>query len=201
MDYKNYQESRDLTWKLLIRLCIYFLPVRVSDICKVLGIQVISYSKGRGLIERKGLVALCEKTDGFTIDRVIFYNDACVIGRQRFTVAHELGHILLRHGPSVINREPSPTDSPIEQAANVFASRLLAPACVLWGIGAHTAEDISRLCDISLAAAQFRAERMEQLYQREREFIQTRGKSCFLGSPLERSVYEQFKDYIDANRC
>ena len=64
--------------------------------------------------------------------------------RQRFTAAHELGHILLGHVGKfkLVNREPNEKDNPIEQAANVFASRLLAPACVLWGCGVKSHEEI-----------------------------------------------------------
>ena len=71
-----------------------------------------------------------------------------------------------------------------------FASRLLAPACVLWGCGVRSAEDIERLCDISRAAAEFRWSRMQELYRRQR----------FLTSPLERLVYAQFEDYIKGHR-
>ncbi len=51
------------------------------------------------------------------------------------SLAHELGHCLMHNGNGLYNHEPSETDNPIEQEANVFASRILAPACVLWGIG------------------------------------------------------------------
>lgn len=189
-----------MTWKLLIRTGIHRLPVRVSEICRVLGIRVVSYSQGQRLITRLDLQDNCIDNDGFTDSGIIYYNDSCVIGRQRFTVAHELGHILMHHSPSRINREPSSSDHPVEQAANVFASRLLAPACVLWGMGVHAAKDIADLCDISLAAATFRAKRMEQLYQREAEFRQKYARSCFLLSPLECQVYEQFREYIENHR-
>lgn len=69
----------------------------------------------------------------------------------------------------------------------MFASRLLAPACVLWGLNFHTAEEIAKVCNISITAAQIRAERMDMLYKRNK----------FLISPLERKVYEQLKGFID----
>lgn len=72
----------------------------------------------------------------------------------------------------------------------MFAARLLAPACVLWGINAQTAEQIATVCNISHEAAKIRAERMEVLRKR--------GK--FLTSPLERQVYKQFENYIENNR-
>ena len=156
MDYADYRQSRDMTWRLLLKHNVTALPVRVGAICRA--------------------------------------------ERQRFTIAHELGHIMLHHSGKLKNREPADGDATVEQAANVFASRLLAPACVLWGCGVHTPEQIAALCSISLPAARFRAARMAELYERERAFLMTRGRSCFLLSPLERQVYEAFADYIAAHR-
>lgn len=99
---------------------------------------------------------------------IILVNKGDSAERQRFTAAHELGHIMLGHVGKykLVNREPSPNDNPIEQAANVFASRLLAPACVLWGCNIHTADEIAVNCKISRQAAEYRAARMEILYKR-----------------------------------
>ena len=74
----------------------------------------------------------------------------------------------------------------MEREANVFASRLLAPACVLWALDARSPEEIAALCRISNQSAKFRAERMQKLYDRNR----------FLTSPLERQVYQQFSAFI-----
>lgn len=183
MNYKNYQNARDAAWRLLIDLNIHTLPVQTTVVCKRLGIAVKLYKPTDG-------------NDGqsFILDDrpVILVSATALPARQRFTVAHELGHILLGHVGryQLANREPDPGDNPIEQAANVFASRLLAPACVLWGCGARTPEQIVALCGISHQAAEFRAARMEILFQRNK----------FLASPLERQVFEQFADYIAANK-
>lgn len=77
---------------------------------------------------------------------------------------------MLHHSGKLKNHEPADGDATVEQAANVFASRLLAPACVLWGCGVHTPEQIAALCSISLPAARFRAARMAELYEREQDF-------------------------------
>ena len=54
------------------------------------------------------------------------YNQSQHVHRQRFTVAHEIGHFLLGH-----TREASPDKQPpeeiIEKEANEFASELLMP--------------------------------------------------------------------------
>lgn len=192
MNYKDYQNARDAAWKILLDCGVDRLPVDLNDICKRLGVRVRRYADARGLSD----TAL--QADGLTFfswgKPVILYNQDRSPMRIRFTVAHELGHLVLGHvAPgrrTTINREPSPADDPIETAANQFAARLLAPACVLWGLDIHTSEEISELCHISQQAAEFRAERMAVLYQR--------GK--FLTSPLERRVYEQFLSFIKEYR-
>lgn len=183
MNYEKYKNTRDAVWRLLIDQGIDSLPIDIVSICNNLGVKV------------KGYVST-DESDGYScyIDGApyIFVNTDTYTPRRRFTIAHELGHIILGHVGKfeLINREPSTEDNPIEQEANVFASRLLAPACVLWGCGVKSAKDIERLCDISSLSAEYRMERLKILYKRNR----------FLSSPLERKVYHQFKDYIDKNR-
>lgn len=61
----------------------------------------------------------------------IWYNMADPPNRQRFTIAHELGHHFLQHGPRF--RDTSSTLAgasydPVEVSANRFAAELLMPA-------------------------------------------------------------------------
>lgn len=179
MNYRQYRNSRDLAWQILLRENVRELPVNITAVCRQMGIRVQHY-RSEDLSDGYSTIFLGSPR--------IFVSSTCSPERRRFTIAHELGHILLGHvgTPGLRNREPSPTDNPIEQEANVFASRLLAPACVLWALNVRTPEEIATLCRISMTAASFRAERMSLLYQRNR----------FLSAPLERSVYEQFSDFI-----
>ena len=197
MDYSKYKQSRNAAWQILVDYNIQSLPVKVSSICKDMGIKIIDYDRGSEFIKHFKLEERCRNNDGFTFENVIFYNNKCVRGRNRFTVVHELGHILLHNGSGDYSREPTPTDNPLEQEANVFASRLLAPACVLWGLNVTTSEKIAQLCDISMQAAEFRLERLQRLYEREKQFVKKYNKSCFLQSNLEKKVYAQFKDFIN----
>lgn len=198
MNYDDYKRARDLSWRVLIDLNATELPIKTSAICAKYGVVLRSYKSGKPLIELLGLTQQCEISDGFAVRSgsryLVFYNGEQIPGRIRFTIAHELGHILLGHlqpeGYTVQNREPDPADTPEEHAANVFASRLLAPACVLHGLGAVTPEQIAEVCDISLTAARFRARRMGILEQR----------GTFGLSPMERQVYQQFADYIAKNK-
>lgn len=185
MDYHKYQEYvkvRDLAWEILIKEGIQELPIKTVRLCRQMGITVKLSAEldtgGKSTILENRAIILIKADDSPE--------------RQRFSTMHELGHILLGHVGKyrLVCREPSPTDNPIETAANRFAARILAPACVLWGCNVQSAEEIAKLCRISMPAARFRMERMRELYTRQK----------FLSSPLERQVYEQFKLYIDNNK-
>lgn len=72
----------------------------------------------------------------------------------------------------------------------MFARDLLAPACVLHEMQAINAAAIANLCDISLEAATYRAERTAELERR----------NAFYLHPLERQVKEQFADFINKEK-
>ncbi len=183
MIYKDYQNARDAVWRLLIDLQISELPLNTVKVCAELGIKLHYYEP-------------TDESDGMScyINGVphIFVSSAVSPERRRFTAAHEIGHVILGHVGKfeLVNREPSPDDNPVEQAANVFASRLLAPACVLWGCNVQTAEQIQELCKISRTAAEYRMQRLNELYKRNR----------FLISPLEQKVYSRFEIFIKLNK-
>ena len=103
------------------------------------------------------------------------------VPQKRYTIIHEIGHIVLGHTDS---DDRSDID---EYAAERFAIGVLAPACVLWGLGVQTAEEIADLCNISITSAKIREKRMQELYARNK----------FLTSPLERQVFEQFSSFIN----
>ena len=182
MNYREYQGARDMAWRILLREGICALPVGIVGLCGRLGIAVQGYTPQ-------------DQKEGFSVimkgQPVIYVRRDRPKTRKRFTVAHELGHILLGHvGEYPLSRDPLPQDDPREKAANAFAVRILAPACVLWGCGVQTPEEIAALCGISLEAAAFRAGRLALLRQRNK----------FLTSPLERAVYEQFQPFITCHR-
>lgn len=179
MDYKKYKESRNLAWKILIDCKVGQLPVKVSEICRQLGIDVKLWDGppnvgGRAVMVGSKPIILVNKNDN--------------VPRQRFSTAHELGHILLGHVGKydLVNREPAPNDNPIEQAANVFASRLLAPACVLKELQVQSAKEIAEICQISQTAAEYRYIRYRELLTRDKFYL----------SQLERKVYKRFRKYI-----
>lgn len=83
---------------------------------------------------------------------VIFYNPDDTPRRQRFTIAHELGHHVLGHGSRLRDpRQPSSLYSynPVEAAANRFAAELLMP---VYAVGTlvdhHNITSVTELADM-----------------------------------------------------
>jgi len=103
------------------------LPVDPVAIAHSAGVKVISEALGT-------LAGKFEIVEGVPGGPVISYNVFDPILRQRFTIAHELGHFALQHGArfrdsaqefSLANYDP------VEAAANKFAAELLMPAAVV----------------------------------------------------------------------
>ncbi len=200
----NYKRARDLAWQLLIRNKISSLPVDVRAICKNEKINIFTYTQGMSFIKELDLLEHTHDNDAFSIRSVIFYNENTSPQRQRFSIAHELGHIFLhtdvRAGATVYNREPSPSDDPIETEANIFASRLLVPLCVVQFLNLNSAREISELCDVSYSAASNRYSRLCEIRKRSSARMREKHHGTFLLSELERQVIENFKNYIGTNK-
>lgn len=187
MIYGAYKKARNAAWQCLIDFNVSELPVKPAKVAKAAGIKVVKNSDVNILKPNDSGASILDGDEW----RIV-YDDTEIIQRCRFTIAHELGHIFLGHElTNGYHARTFDTSRPeIEQQADIFAARLLAPACVLWALDIHSAAEISALCDISNAAAQIRAERMAILYSRNK----------FLISPLEREVYKNFYDYINSKK-
>lgn len=175
MNYDIYKDIRNASWQCLIDCKITELPTNLSKICRHNNIQIIKNSelnnnalqpnqRGKKLLIGNSLYIVTRDSDSFPV--------------QRYTIAHELGHILRGSDTA-------------EYEAERFAIGILAPACVLHALEVNSAEDIAKLCNISITAATNRAKRMKILNQR----------NMFLKHPLERTVYEQFKPFIQSKKA
>ena len=185
--YGVYKKVRDASWQALIDNKVGRLPVSMVQIANNNGIKLLKDSQVHESRNGEAGISMYDGEQWF-----IVYDDSLPLGRKRFTIAHEIGHIFWGH-PLIAGFHARTTGENLTQTeteANVFASRFLAPACVLWGLNAHTATEIGHFCEISAEAAGIRAKRMAELYRR----------NMFLTSPLERQVYSQFKDFIEQNR-
>lgn len=171
MDYSDYKIVRDTAWKCLIECGISELPVKLSIICRKYNVEIIKNSSLSP--DSPFRLKSNERATVIIKERFIIVDDTESPQAQRYSIAHELGHLLIGN-----------TNEPM---AERFAISLLAPACVLWGCNIRTAQDIASICDISITAAKIREARMTVLYERNK----------FLTSPLEQNVYENFKEFIE----
>lgn len=194
--YGKYAHVRNAAWQVLIDQQITELPVKVSSIARSMGIRVMSYAKGHNALQVLKLWESARDKDGMAVyifDKwYIFYDDAVEPeGRIRFTLAHELGHILLGHemetqATELFRVQHSGNKPLIETRADMFAARLLVPACVLAALQIRTPEQIMELCGLSYTAAKVRADRMALLYERDK----------FGTHRLERQLMKQFEPFV-----
>jgi len=200
--YGNYTKARDKAWEVILQNNINSLPVDLFGLAKSSGIKIKSYERGRQLFKLLKIEHIVETTDGFTTIicgyPYIFYDDQTPMPRQLFTIAHEMGHIFLEHNTEnkIFKRflsnwngeflEPDPQ----EAEANIFASRLLAPMCVLKELKITSYMDICRIAGISPTAAQIRYNRYLELLER----------NMFYKSPTEKKVLEKFEQFINSKK-
>lgn len=181
LNYGIYKSTRNSSWRCLIDCNITELPIKPVKIAAFYGLTCLLATTA----QLNGMSGMVEPVDN---NIYISFNGDEPVTRQRFTIMHELGHYVLGHlGDTPLSRSERECKPEEETAADRFAADMLMPACVLWGLGIHTAEDIARVCGVSIQAARIRAERMEVLYRR----------NMFLSHPLERQVFQQFKPWID----
>lgn len=88
--------------------------------------------------------------------------DNNVTGRQRWTKAHELGHVVLNHLPMTATKRMSRDgfyskhDDELEEEADYFASLLLCPWALFWQLHITSPADIVNVFGLSELAANVR---------------------------------------------
>lgn len=145
------EQIRGIASKTLLEAGVRRLPVRIGMVAQRLGISLFTY-------QRYAQVAGCDLSDvamrygcdGFT-QRIgghtgVFYYPDGNLRRMRWTIAHELGHILLGHMEGY-------SEEDADEQADAMAAELLCPSAVLAARVCYYPQEISRLCDISFTAA------------------------------------------------
>lgn len=191
-------------WVLLEHGCTE-LPVKTYPICERMGISSkLYYSADDNMRNRKPYIFTRKRSSakiggGYcTILKgkpYSFVDNRRCIEYQRFTVAHELGHIMHGHVGAwqwvsedgvlhVVTDRTIPCGE-MEQEADAFASELLMPECVLMLCGVETAEEIAVLCKTLPEDAEPVAERIRQRRQKGESF-----------TPMEQRIVQRFLEYI-----
>jgi Zn-dependent peptidase ImmA (M78 family) len=151
---------KDLASKVLSEHWDGQLPVNPAKIAESMGAVVTSDPEDFDDLMTSGSFSI---KDG---KPTIWYNTSAPEVRQRFTIAHELGHFVLGHGEAgkvfrdgARNFNASQYD-PSETSANRFAASLLMPAeAVRYWVRAKKVTDITALAvkfDVSEVAMKYR---------------------------------------------
>ena len=197
-------------WDILLGINAKTLPISVRDICNYLKIRTASFRNAEKIIEDNDLSGYM-KNDAFSYKDgsgfILLYNESLPEDELRIAILHEVAHIVSGHcdtendsfdGKCTTYNKVSSCDSDeVEDAAYTFAVKLLAPAAVLWALKIRSHKEIEKLCLIPRKFARLRADRMEELYKREKHMLAREGKTCFLRSRHEMAVYENFRPFIE----
>lgn len=122
-----------------VRLITYLC---FSELHRITLEKVIKYAESND-----GVTHYNKNTDQY----IVLYNTKHCVGRRRFTLAHELGHIVLGHleaaafSKASINNFNGLSDTAIEREADWFASMLLCPFPVLRELNVNSPTQIKRI--------------------------------------------------------
>lgn len=167
----RYDFAIESAYDFIIEQNINSLPVDPFELCKknnwcVNTIQDLcidsneDYSHITNIIKTDdGLTFYCPYSDEYSI----VYNEYSNYGRIRWTIAHEIGHIVLNHlkdiNTTILKGCLSQDDyEKYDQEAQCFAGILLAPPIILRELGVLDAQTIKIVCDLSNRASESRSD-------------------------------------------
>ena len=184
MYYAIYKTIRESAWQCLLDFELFSLPIDILKITRAANIKVVENSRVHDLEPNEYGKSYFDGKRW-----TIIYDDMRDVPTARFTIAHELGHIFLGHALTYTkyeNVQQFCKRPKAEQQADMFALRLLCPACILKELGAISVADIVKLCSVPPEQAKIRHDRMLKLVRRDK----------FLSSKLEREVYHNFSGFL-----
>lgn len=152
------------------------------DCFKILDQYNLKYFKYSELDESLRNICFKFSEESLNYEEKICYNGAKSPGRIRFSLMHELGHVLLNHGNF--------HTSEMEQEANSFASNILAPRMVIHYAGCKNENDVSKLFNITFECARYAF----QDYRRWHRYI-----TYHKQNELHDEIYSHF--YDEDNEC
>ena len=187
---KKYYYISHLSRQCLIDNNITKLPITLTQIISNNNWKLIQYEDLKSL-NNQNYNNLMSTNSGFAEytpsgEYIIFYDSSMPITTQRFTIAHEIGHILLHHFHYPVKDR--------EKEANMFASRLLMPMCVLYECKVKNAQEVAELCNVSLISATYRYERL--LLVKERKKFYTDKNEKLLKNTFKRFIKSKLKNKV-----
>ncbi|MCM1523224.1 MAG: ImmA/IrrE family metallo-endopeptidase [Ruminococcus sp.] len=187
----RYNEIQKAVLALYKQINVNKFPIDCFEICKQLEILFLPYSS---LTEKKQKAALEISKDGFNIllekskgsfYHIIFYNDKMPPHRIRFTILHELAHIILDH---------SEHSEVAESEANYFAKYALAPPPLVHMLEIEDYLELSDRFDLSSQCAYYAMQSYwNWLRFGSSQYLEHETKIISLFTPIIHSVSENRK--------
>lgn len=189
---------KDITltfWKLLLDENISRLPVNPFQIAENHGIKVLTYGAycmAAGITQAQLIEKYGQDGFSFVIDGqpLIFFNESSNNFRVRWTVMHELSHILLGHFDQNIVELSRITQkeekSKLESEANELTARILSPMVVVHFCCVSSLDEFQKLTELSREASIYRWKRLCYLRKIKK----------FLRDQSELEVLQQFQEFI-----
>lgn len=193
----DYNAVRDCAINLLLSLDIKSYPVNPAQICSKMGWELITLKEYALLcgasVEslRQDLFLGCDaytfhskKSNRF---KIVYDKKPGTFCRSNFTIAHEIGHIVLGHhskaekGTDCLSISQ---DERFEHEADWFSGSLLAQPVILNALNIENAAQIEHICRLSKAASNSRIKALN------------RWRSYGFCSKLEYDLLAAFSDYI-----
>lgn len=195
--YPRHGFARKLAKEFLLQSKVKSLPVNPMAICNQQGFIIRSVSEAEELIDELDPFDVrsnpeCDAKTYLTSDGryVIVYDDAVFSqGRIIWTIAHEIGHIVMGHLRDFEQTEihkglTLKENTVLEKEADTFASEFLAPAEVLIRCQCVKKNLIIKLCGLSEQAASYR-ENYLQAYEPNQVF-----------EHIDQKLLKQFSSFI-----
>lgn len=154
----NYQNAKNKAGELLEEFTVTEPIVPVFQIAEQKGLKVAIVKMPDKLSNVSGLLDPEKK--------VIYVNSEDPSNRQAFTVAHELGHFILKHEPNKYGVLPRFAEliasNPLEQEANCFAANFLVPEKMLreamkqYNLTEHDTDLLAKMFGVSKDVIRYR---------------------------------------------
>lgn len=145
----NYEYVKEEATRLLARLKVQPPPVNLASICEKLDIGLARSPLG----SRAAVLMNSPQMNSV----LIMVNSDHRLCRQRFSIAHELGHYMLNHSCMAFSGGDGFMQFPEEEReANIFAAELLMPERYLlhcWAVNKLNTYDVSLIFNVSRQAA------------------------------------------------
>lgn len=171
-----------IQWKILdvFRECdVQSFPINIFKLIEHYGYEVCEYSD-QPTMKQAACMDISE--DAFRLKKCVYYNDTVAPFRRRFSLAHELGHIILKH--------TEPYTLRMENEANYFASNILAPRIAIHYAQYRNATHIENRFNLSRSASKIAYE----------DYLQWRYSITQYGiMKIDQCMYNHF--YDDFKHC